>query len=147
MLDSVIILLDKFLPDELSRQACFSENVFAPQYGSHPYLFALSTVPFEQFVAFFMLGMIPNTILNLLIGEALSEASEPHVSDPFGFWFFWGDVEFRVSVPLFCLHFMWQDFLQILLLPTCQPIPSFLLPDKTATKRSVLPNRELINTI
>jgi len=34
--------------------------------------------------------MIPNTILNLLIGEALSEASEPHVSDPFGFWFFWG---------------------------------------------------------
>lgn len=47
-------------------------------YGSHPYLFALSTVPFEQFVAFFMLGMIPNTILNLLIGEALSEASEPH---------------------------------------------------------------------
>jgi len=49
-------------------------------YGSHPYLFALSEVPFEQFVVFFMLGMLPNTILNLLIGEALAEASMgPHV--------------------------------------------------------------------
>jgi len=48
-------------------------------YGSHPYLFSLTTVPFEQFVFFFMLGMIPNTILNLLIGEALSEAADPEV--------------------------------------------------------------------
>ncbi|KAJ1494758.1 hypothetical protein T484DRAFT_1926716 [Baffinella frigidus] len=46
-------------------------------YGSHPYLFSLSDVPFEQFVLFFMMGMVPNTILNLLIGVALSDASEP----------------------------------------------------------------------
>lgn len=54
----------------------------ASQYGSHPYLFSLSTVPFEQFVVFFMLGMFPNTLLNLLIGEALAEASEPMVKMP-----------------------------------------------------------------
>mmetsp|Transcript_12892 Transcript_12892/g.25690 ORF Transcript_12892/g.25690 Transcript_12892/m.25690 type:complete len:279 (-) Transcript_12892:113-949(-) len=46
-------------------------------YGSHPYLFSMTTIPFEQFVLFFMLGMIPNTILNLLIGQALSEAAAP----------------------------------------------------------------------
>jgi len=45
-------------------------------YGSHPYLFSLTSIPFEQFVFFFMLGMIPNTILNLLIGAAISEAAE-----------------------------------------------------------------------
>ena len=45
-------------------------------YGSHPYLFSLTSVPFEQFVVFFMLGMIPNTVLNLLIGAAISEAAE-----------------------------------------------------------------------
>ena len=45
-------------------------------YGSHPYLFSLTSVPFEQFVVFFMLGMVPNTILNLLIGAAISEAAE-----------------------------------------------------------------------
>lgn len=46
-------------------------------YGSHPYLFSLTEVPFEQFVFFFMLGMIPVTALNLLIGVALADATEP----------------------------------------------------------------------
>jgi len=32
-------------------------------------------VPFIQYNFFFMIGMIPNTFLNLLIGAALSEAS------------------------------------------------------------------------
>mmetsp|Transcript_47855 Transcript_47855/g.113278 ORF Transcript_47855/g.113278 Transcript_47855/m.113278 type:complete len:283 (+) Transcript_47855:108-956(+) len=46
-------------------------------YGSHPYLFSMTTIPFGQFVLFFMMGMIPNTILNLLIGQALAEAAAP----------------------------------------------------------------------
>uniref|UniRef100_A0A7S1MZ39 VTT domain-containing protein n=1 Tax=Hemiselmis andersenii TaxID=464988 RepID=A0A7S1MZ39_HEMAN len=47
-------------------------------YGSHGYLFALSDVPFSQFLPVFIFGMLPNTCINLLIGEAMSEASDPH---------------------------------------------------------------------
>jgi len=39
-------------------------------------ILAVCSVPFEQFVFFFMLGMVPNTILNLLIGAAIAEATE-----------------------------------------------------------------------
>jgi hypothetical protein len=48
-------------------------------FGSHPYLFALSAVPFDQFVLVFVVGMIPSTVLNLLIGQALEEATAPEV--------------------------------------------------------------------
>eukprot|EP00291_Cryptomonas_curvata_P021512 CAMPEP_0172169556 /NCGR_PEP_ID=MMETSP1050-20130122/10769_1 /TAXON_ID=233186 /ORGANISM="Cryptomonas curvata, Strain CCAP979/52" /LENGTH=142 /DNA_ID=CAMNT_0012840623 /DNA_START=721 /DNA_END=1149 /DNA_ORIENTATION=+ len=43
-------------------------------YGAHIYLFAISSVPFEQFIAFAMIGMMPYTFLDLLVGHALSDA-------------------------------------------------------------------------
>lgn len=45
-------------------------------YGMNRYLFSLTNVPFVQYNLFFMIGMVPNTVLNLLIGAALAEASE-----------------------------------------------------------------------
>jgi uncharacterized membrane protein YdjX (TVP38/TMEM64 family) len=45
-------------------------------YGMNRYLFSLTNVPFLQYNFFFMIGMVPNTVLNLLIGAALAEASE-----------------------------------------------------------------------
>lgn len=44
-------------------------------YGMNRYLFSLTDVPFSQYTVFFMVGMVPNTLLNLLVGAALSEAS------------------------------------------------------------------------
>jgi uncharacterized membrane protein YdjX (TVP38/TMEM64 family) len=35
-------------------------------YGAHIYLFAISSVPFEQFIAFAMMGMMPYTFLGML---------------------------------------------------------------------------------
>ena len=34
-------------------------------YGAHIYLFAISSVPLEQFVAFSMIGMMPYTFLGI----------------------------------------------------------------------------------
>jgi uncharacterized membrane protein YdjX (TVP38/TMEM64 family) len=45
-------------------------------YGMNRYLVSLTNVPFGPYNLFFMVGMIPNTGLNLLIGAALAEASE-----------------------------------------------------------------------
>ena len=45
-------------------------------YGMNRYLFSLTNVPFLQYNVFFMIGMVPNTALNLIIGAALAEASE-----------------------------------------------------------------------
>ncbi len=45
-------------------------------YGMNRYLFSLTNVPFVSYNAFFLVGMIPNTSLNLLIGVALAQASD-----------------------------------------------------------------------
>ncbi len=73
-------------------------------YGAHIYLFAISSVPFDQFIAFAMIGMMPYTLLgmqthlesvsqkkqnlthprafllaDLLVGHALSDAEHAKV--------------------------------------------------------------------
>ena len=45
-------------------------------YGMNRYLVSLTNVPFLPYSGWFMIGMIPNTLLNLLIGAALAEAAQ-----------------------------------------------------------------------
>jgi hypothetical protein len=52
-------------------------------YGAHIYLFAISSVPFEQFIAFAMMGMMPYTFLGMLQNRSFSSIRFRLVDQPF----------------------------------------------------------------